>query len=94
MAYSVWAEPKGFVHLPFRGIHSGSVITWHSEKIHEKHCIAGILQEKLKKEIERLANCHRSPVFSPHVTLVGGIWLTSREDIFARARAAAKQLKA
>lgn len=55
--------------------------------------IAGSLKDKLQNEIQRLATIHKGPTFTPHVTLVGGIWLTSQQDVIARATAAAKSLK-
>lgn len=54
---------------------------------------AGAFKDKLQHEIQRLANIHKGPSFTPHVTLVGGIWLTSQQEIIARATAAAKRLK-
>lgn len=55
---------------------------------------AGALRDGLQKEIIRLATSHKAPIFVPHVTLVGEIWLTSQPDVIARATAAAKSLKA
>ena len=51
------------------------------------------LKDKLQKEIQRLASIYKGPTFTPHVTLNGGIWLTSQQDVMARATAAAKSLK-
>ena len=59
----------------------------------ELDAIVGILKDKLQNEIQRLATTHKGPTFTPHVTLVGGIWLTSQHDIIARATAAARSLK-
>ena len=55
--------------------------------------LAGGLKDQLQNEIQRLATHHKGPTFAPHVTLVGGIWLASREEIIERATSAAKSLK-
>jgi hypothetical protein len=56
--------------------------------------VAGVVRDKLQGEIQRLATCHKAPVFAPHVTLIGGVGFPSKQDVISRATEAAKHLKA